>query len=612
MNNSVIQKAQSTKTADAPSISYRYPTEWWLLFINVLIIGAALITTAAFSIWGFVVFFIFMVATNSLVIHIYIENFKRQAVEVTDEQFPEIKSMVDECRQYINVPPDTRVFVSYDAYMNAFAMGLGRPYVIILFSALVENMDRDELKFIIAHEMGHIKFGHTIWLTLIGELGRETYGIPVLRELFYYFFLYWSRTAEKSADRAGLVGNGRLDKSISALVKFSAGPILAKQIDLQALARQAHEADSSFWGAFIEATFDHPTMTTRVRKIVNFAYSDTFRHLRPEANPRRDVETHPVTKNESLETPTRRQFVIRPLAKKIIPSSAPEQPISLAETTAESSLPPPTKEPETMEWGKQVGFHRLNIAAVRANAEQADMWLKMGELLQEYNQADKSSVCLQRVESLMSGSTALASLGKYPLQPVVQSAVMAVSNSNAAACPNCDTVNPTGSLYCHQCQTQLRKPCLSCETWLPGNYVHCTNCGQNQAEIINNLKTEAAEVKTKSEQPLPPRGLSWTELIFGVIFLVNMAGVMFILYSLADEHYWRYSEFFLSAVYIIPISGVMSGFVWARWRVYIHWAVFDEVNKATRRYNEIATTLVKQNVRLTPPQLVLKDPWQYK
>jgi len=66
-------------------------------------------------------------------------------------------TLVDDCRRHVDIPADTPVFISYSPYMNAFAMGLGRPYAIVLFSALVDHLDEAELKYVIRHEMGHIK-----------------------------------------------------------------------------------------------------------------------------------------------------------------------------------------------------------------------------------------------------------------------------------------------------------------------------------------------------------------------------------------------------------------------------------------------------------------------
>ena len=276
--------ARPVGAARSRQINYRYPAERWMLLLTLIVIGLILYFFQGMSAGGLVFIFIVGPVLNYLFIRAYIEGFKRDSVQVSETQFPEIKALVDECRDYVAIPADTRVFISYSPYLNAFAIGLGRPYSIVLFSALIDQLDRDELKYVLSHEMGHIKFKHTVWLTLIGQLGAESYGLPLLGWFYRFCFLLWSRTAELSADRAGLVGCGRLDKAISAQLKAGAGPWLAQRVDIKTLARQAHETQGNFWAAFREAWGSHPLMTTRIQRMVNFAASETFRLLRPEAS----------------------------------------------------------------------------------------------------------------------------------------------------------------------------------------------------------------------------------------------------------------------------------------------------------------------------------------
>jgi STE24 endopeptidase len=58
-------------------------------------------------------------------------------------------------------------------HSNAFFTGLGRLRKIVLFDTLVEQLGRDELESVLAHEIGHYKKGHipkTIALSLGGSL----------------------------------------------------------------------------------------------------------------------------------------------------------------------------------------------------------------------------------------------------------------------------------------------------------------------------------------------------------------------------------------------------------------------------------------------------------
>ncbi len=627
-----------------PKIRYRYPTEYWLLAGTLLVIGAAIVSSRVFSIGGFIFFFFTGLIINFLIIRAVVENFKRQSVQVTKTQFPEINTLVEECRQYIDIPRRTKVFVTYSPYMNAFAFGLGAPYAIVLFSALVDNLDRDELKSVIAHEMGHIHFGHTVWLTLIGQLGTQTYGLPLFGPLFRLCFLFWSRAAEMSADRAGLVACGRLEKVISTEIKLGAGPLVARWANAEALARQAREARISFWGSLGEMFGTHPTMVTRIRRLVEFAASETFGQLRPDAGSTNDGHgggwsVNGVTPNgtgPASPNGIKPQRKLRRLKSKPKPAVA---------TVAERNGPPITKrrgssteepmfEPgpsdsgETKEvkdapqaestppdWPQESDYQRLNIAAMRANANQADVWLKLGELFQSQNQNEQATTCLNRAKVLMTGSLSADHFafptGEPALVPAHQPWEGAFPSKTESICPRCGTVNPNQARFCYRCQASLQRVCLQCAVLLPANHPNCTACGQNQAQAISTLKAEAEIMRQAAKEPLPPRMLTWWEIVFGVIFMIDIVIVMSVLGWQVRDTETTIATIYVGSAVLLPLIGIIVGTVWARRRVRRYWRVFDQVEGAVRRYNEIAGILVQQNIKLDPEHLTPRDPWNW-
>lgn len=57
--------------------------------------------------------------------------------------------------------PRVEIFVTQDPMINAYAFGFIKPYTIVLNSGSIRYLTHDELKTVVVHEMGHIKYGHT-------------------------------------------------------------------------------------------------------------------------------------------------------------------------------------------------------------------------------------------------------------------------------------------------------------------------------------------------------------------------------------------------------------------------------------------------------------------
>ncbi len=83
--------------------------------------------------------------------------------------------------------------------------------IIVLNSALVDLLDEEELRFVVAHELGHAISGHAVYQTLLrrllsmsGVLAAIPLGGLGIRAIVAALY-EWSRKAELSADRAGLL-----------------------------------------------------------------------------------------------------------------------------------------------------------------------------------------------------------------------------------------------------------------------------------------------------------------------------------------------------------------------------------------------------------------------
>ena len=169
--------------------------------------------------------------------------FKANAVRVTDSQYPWVHERLLTVCDILDVDDPPELYVSQTPLVNAGAVGLDRPF-IVLNSSTIEVLDQDEIEAVIGHEVGHILSGHALYRTMLFILLRFTFtryplaGIAVRPIL--YGLLEWSRKAELSCDRAGVLATQEPRVMMSALMKIAGGS-RGEDLDLDAFIAQSDE-----------------------------------------------------------------------------------------------------------------------------------------------------------------------------------------------------------------------------------------------------------------------------------------------------------------------------------------------------------------------------------
>jgi Zn-dependent protease with chaperone function len=102
-------------------------------------------------------------------------------------------------------PTTPDVFVTNNPFFNAGVYGVRSPF-IVLNSSILKALSDDELYCVVAHEMGHIMSGHSLYKTLLWILlNVATTALPIPRLLVRALLMAlkeWDRKSELSADRA--------------------------------------------------------------------------------------------------------------------------------------------------------------------------------------------------------------------------------------------------------------------------------------------------------------------------------------------------------------------------------------------------------------------------
>ena len=116
----------------------------------------------------------------------------------------------------MSVPSSTptdlpELYVRASPMFNAYTIGINTP-IIVVDSGLVDLLDDDEeMRFLLGHELGHALSGHAVYQTLLRRLLGLTgvlYAVPggaLGVRAITAALMEWSRKAELSADRAGLL-----------------------------------------------------------------------------------------------------------------------------------------------------------------------------------------------------------------------------------------------------------------------------------------------------------------------------------------------------------------------------------------------------------------------
>lgn len=152
--------------------------------------------------------------------------FKANAVRVSEKQYGWIHHRLLRVCEVMDVETIPELYVSQTPVVNAGAVGMNEPF-IVLNSSMLEVLTRDEVEAVIAHEVGHILSGHVLYRTLLILLMQLTVfryplaGIAVLPLLLA--LLEWNRKAELSSDRAALLAIQHRDTVLSGLMKLAGG-----------------------------------------------------------------------------------------------------------------------------------------------------------------------------------------------------------------------------------------------------------------------------------------------------------------------------------------------------------------------------------------------------
>ena len=205
-----------------------------------------------------VAFFALLLLVPALVVYRQLTRagIRGSAVKLSRRQFPDIYAVMEDFARRLRLKRDPEIYLmSGNGVLNAFAASTFGYDLVVIHSELFSNTyerNKDALAFIIGHELGHLRLGHTrLWYQLSTAYVDR---VPLLAG-------FLSRARELSCDRHGayLAPQGE-----EGLVLLTAGRYVYKQVDVDELLEQARRF-RGFWPVVAQLPQSHPFSVRRIR-----------------------------------------------------------------------------------------------------------------------------------------------------------------------------------------------------------------------------------------------------------------------------------------------------------------------------------------------------------
>lgn len=220
----------------------------------------------------------------------YLENLA-SSIRVGEKQLPDLYNLLLEACQVLDMEPP-QLYIRQNPVPNAYTFAVrGKQAFVMIYTSLLELLNPAEIQAVIAHELGHLKCDHGVYLTPANVLVLAAELIPdwglLIAQGLRDRLMEWVRCAEFTCDRAALLVSQDPKVVASVLMKLTGGsPSLAPKLNLDAFIAQAHtydEVSATELGQMIRemqtAPLSHPLPVLRAREIDRWAGSQSYQSL---------------------------------------------------------------------------------------------------------------------------------------------------------------------------------------------------------------------------------------------------------------------------------------------------------------------------------------------
>ncbi len=158
------------------------------------------------------------------------------SLKVEKELLKDFYQLCHQVKEKLGFEEPVDFYITGDSSVNAFSVAAeneGEPHIVNINSALFGLMSKDEMRFVIGHELGHLINRDTALSRLIHFVFPPESSIPITLQ---YKIRLHEQLAELVADRYGYLATENLDVCVTAFFKLASGLDLEKMnVSIEAL-----------------------------------------------------------------------------------------------------------------------------------------------------------------------------------------------------------------------------------------------------------------------------------------------------------------------------------------------------------------------------------------
>ena len=234
---------------------------------------------------------------------VHLAYYSREGVEASKSQFSgknDLHEIADLCARIMHLGKTPKIFIVANPSMKIHCDNFQKP-IIIVSSGLLKNFrDKDELRFLIGREMGHVKCNHVKCMFYLDKIlnvidfdddENESWTSGLLA-LPTALLLKWLREAEMTADNAGLLCCQDPETAEKALIRLKLGlsDDFLGAFDTEEYLRQSNNIKlESFADKYLlikQAQSPHPYMNARIAQLRKYAESNRYKSILERKKPR--------------------------------------------------------------------------------------------------------------------------------------------------------------------------------------------------------------------------------------------------------------------------------------------------------------------------------------